>query len=54
VTYLSRLIESVRNLPAEAQEDIARLLLQLTGRDERPLPMSAEEEASFDESFAQA
>jgi len=50
-----RAIESVRNLPPEAQEEIAHLLLQLTSEaDAPPIPMTDEEEASFEESFRQA
>ena len=50
-----RAIETVRNLPPEMQDEIARLVLQLTSDEEPPLiQLSPEEEASFDESFAQA
>jgi hypothetical protein len=50
-----RAIERLRNLSPEAQDEIARLLLQLTTEGEAPaIPMTDEEEASFDESFAQA
>jgi hypothetical protein len=52
---LEQAIETVRKLPAEAQDEIARLVLQFTCEDgQLDVPMSAEEEASFDESLAQA
>ena len=51
---LERAVETVRALPPEAQDDIARLLLQLAGDDETFIPLTAEEEASLDESLAQA
>ena len=52
---VEKAIEGLRNLPAEAQEEIARLLLQLTTEGAHPvMPMSEAEERSFDESFAQA
>ncbi len=48
-------VDAVRQLTAVAQDEIARVVLQLV-RDEDlpPAPLSAEEEASFDESLAQA
>lgn len=50
-----RAIASVRNLPPEAQDEIARLLLQLTAETEGPaIPMTDAEEASFEASFRQA
>lgn len=47
-------VETVRGLPAEMQDDLARMLLQLAGEDQPALELSAEEAASFDESLAQA
>lgn len=48
-------IDTLRNLPPPAQDEIARSVLRLAGDDEAAaIPMSAEEEASFDESMAQA
>jgi hypothetical protein len=47
-------VETVRGLPAEMQDDLARLLLQLAGEDQPVLQLSAEEAASFDESLTQA
>jgi hypothetical protein len=49
-----RAVETVRGLPSEMQDDLARLLLQLAGEDQPVLQLSAEEAASFDESLAQA
>jgi hypothetical protein len=48
-------IESVRRLPPDAQDEIGRLVLHLAG-DEAPPPiqLTPAEDASFDESFAQA
>jgi len=47
-------VETVRGLPPEMQDDLARMLLQLAGEDQPALKLSAEEAASFDESLAQA
>ena len=45
----------MRGLPPEMQDDLARMLLQLAAGDDQPVvQLSAEEEASFDESLAQA
>lgn len=52
---LEQAIETLRNLPPAAQDGIARLLLELGTEDSRRfVPMSAEEEATFDELIAQA
>jgi len=51
---LEQAVETVRGLPPEVQDDLARMLLQLAGEDQPVLQLSAEEEASFDESLAQA
>jgi hypothetical protein len=51
---LEQAFETVRGLPAEMQDDLARVLLQLAGEDQPVLQLSAEEAASFDESLAQA
>jgi hypothetical protein len=47
-------VETVRGLPAEMQDDLARILLQLAGKDLPVLQLSAEEEASLEVSLAQA
>jgi len=52
---LEQAVEAVRSLPPEMHVDLARVLLQLPAGEDRPvLQLSAEEEASFDESLAQA
>jgi hypothetical protein len=51
---LEQAIETVRGLPPEIQDDFARILLQLAGEDQPVLQLSTEEEASFNESLAQA
>jgi hypothetical protein len=50
-----RAVQTVRKLPPEMQDEIGRLVLQIAGDEGgAPIHISAEEEASFDESFAQA
>ena len=51
---LEKAIESVRALPAETQDSLARMLLQFAGVDQSTLELTAEEAASFDESIGQA
>jgi hypothetical protein len=51
---LEQAVETVRGLPPEIQDELARMLLQLAGEDQPELQLSAEEAASFDESLAQA
>jgi hypothetical protein len=51
---LERAVETVRRLAPEMQDDLARILLQLAGEVQPVVQLSAAEEASFDESFAQA
>ena len=51
---LERAVETVRALPPAAQDALARFLLQLAGDDETVIPLTAEEEASLEESLAQA
>lgn len=40
---LDRALEAVRGLPEEAQDDIARIVLQLAGDDARPIVLTADE-----------
>jgi hypothetical protein len=48
-------IETVRALPPETQDALARIVLQLAQENDLPpTAMSVEDEASFDESLAQA
>jgi hypothetical protein len=51
---MERAVETVRRLSPEMQDDLARVLLQLAGEDQPVIQLCAEEEASFDESLAQA
>jgi hypothetical protein len=51
---LEQAVETVCGLPPEIQDELARMLLQLAGEDQPSLQLSAEEEASLDESLAQA
>lgn len=51
---LEHAVESLRKLPAETQDALARLLLQFAGVDQPPLELSPEDAASFEESLAQA
>ena len=50
---LERALEAVQALPPEAQDDLARLLLQLTDNDE-PVELTSEEAADLDASLAEA
>ena len=51
---LEHAVETVRGLPPETQDDLARVLLQLAGEDQPVIQLTAEEEASLEESLAQA
>lgn len=51
---LDQALEIVRALPADAQNDIARIVLQLAGNDSAPIALSAEERAAINESKAAA
>ncbi|MFZ0528549.1 MAG: hypothetical protein WA776_09505 [Xanthobacteraceae bacterium] len=51
---LEQAFETVRGLPPEMQDDLARMLLQLAGENQPVLELSAEEGASFEKSLAQA
>ena len=51
---LERAVAAARALPPDAQDDIARLILSYTGDDESVATLTAEGEASFAESLAQA
>ncbi len=52
---LDRAVEAARSLPADLQDEIARLVLQLTGGEDQPvIKLTPEGAASFDEFFAQA
>ena len=50
-----RAVETVRGLPPETQDALARIVLQLARENNRsPIAMSVEDEASFAESMAEA
>jgi hypothetical protein len=51
---LEQAVETVRGLPPDVQDELARLLLQLAGEDQPVVQLSADDEASFDKSLAQA
>jgi hypothetical protein len=51
---LEQAVEAVRGLAPEVQDDLARILLQLAGKDQPVVQLSAADEASFAESLAQA
>jgi hypothetical protein len=44
---LDRAVEAARNLPPDAQDEIARLVLQLAGNEEPPIALTAEERAAI-------
>ncbi len=54
IKLLEQAVEKVQALPPEMQEQAARMLLVYAGDDEPVIDMTAEEEASFEKSFAQA
>jgi len=47
-------VDTVRTLPPDVQDDLARLLLQLAGQELPAVALSANEAASFAESLDQA
>jgi hypothetical protein len=50
-----RAVETIRALPPETQDALARIVLQLARENDLPpIAMSAEDEASFEESLAEA
>jgi hypothetical protein len=52
---LDRALEAARDLPPEAQDDIARVVLRLAGADdEPPVPLSPDEQAAIAASKAAA
>ena len=51
---LEQAVETVRALPPEVQDDLARILLQLAGKDQPVVQLSAADEVSLAESLAQA
>ena len=51
---LEHAVEALRRLSPDMQDDLARIVLQIVGEEQSAIQMSPEEEASFDESLAQA
>jgi hypothetical protein len=51
---LDQAFEAARNLPPAMQDDMARVIMALTGDEPPVIQLTPEEEASFDESLAQA
>jgi hypothetical protein len=51
---LDRAVEIARALPAEAQDDIARIVLRLAGNDDAVVPLSEDERAAIQASKAAA
>ena len=51
---LEQAFEALRGLPPAMQDDMARTIMAMTGEEAPVVQLSAEEEASFDESFSQA
>jgi hypothetical protein len=50
-----RAVETVRSLPPETQDALARIVLQLARENDLPpIRMSVEDETSFEESLAEA
>jgi hypothetical protein len=50
-----RAVKTVRNLPPETQDALARIVLQLAQENDLPpIAMSVEDEISFEESLAEA
>jgi hypothetical protein len=51
---LDQALEIARALPADAQDDIARIVLQLAGNDSASVALSVEERTAIDASKAAA
>ena len=51
---LDQAIEAVRKLPQHEQDEIARVVLQLTGSESEPVPLTPEEREALAISMAQA
>jgi len=51
---LDRAIETIRALPPETQDSLARMLLEFAGEDHSDIQLTPEEEASLEESLARA
>ena len=51
---LEHAVDVARGLPPDAQDDLARVLLELAGEDQSVVELTPEESAALDESLAQA
>ena len=51
---LEEAVEAARALPSDMQDALGRMLLQFAGAYQPAIQLTAEEEASFDESLAEA
>ena len=51
---LEQAFEAASTLPPAMQDDMARIIMAMTGYERPVVQLTAEEEASFDESLAQA
>ncbi|WP_375455531.1 hypothetical protein [uncultured Methylobacterium sp.] len=51
---LERAVATARGLNPDLQDDIARMVLMIAGEPQPPMPLTAEEEASFATSRAQS
>ena len=51
---LDQAMDRAQDLPPEAQDEIARIVLAYAGDDQDVIQLTTEEEASFAESLAQA
>ena len=53
IQLLEHAVESVRSLPPEAQDALARFLLQVAGEDQSVIQLTPEEEADLAEADAE-
>ncbi|MGD9656152.1 MAG: hypothetical protein AB7U61_00695 [Methylocystis sp.] len=51
---LERAFEAARSLPPAMQDEMARVIIAMTGEEMPATPLTPEEAASFEESLAQA
>lgn len=53
-TLMDKAIDALRHVPSDAQDDLARLVLQLTGNEQPPYVCTPEEDAELAVSEAEA
>ncbi len=51
---LEHAVSALRGLSADMQDDVARMVLQVMGQEQPAIQLTAEEDASFDLSLAEA